>query len=177
MQIIFLVLILSFLLVLCGVALHYVGWAFPSLLLRGAPYVPTGEETVATMIRLANICADDTVVDLGSGDGRIVIAAAKAGARISVGYEIQPRLLWLSRKYAKHAEVSDKTVFHWKSMWDADVSKVTVVFLYQITYAMPKLSKKLQTELPPGARVISSGFTFPHWEPVQKEGGVTMYRM
>lgn len=155
---------------------YTLSWILPSLFAGGGPYVPTSPESVEVMVRLARLKPIDKVCDLGSGDGRIVIAAAQAGAGEAIGYEIDPRLIKLSQKNALAAGVPAHTAhFIRRSMWKADLHDVNVVFLYQISYAMTRLSKKLKDELPAGARIISSSFVLPGWEPVKEEGGVKVY--
>ncbi len=160
---------------LSAVAVYWLKWILPPLFGGGAPFVATEPETVELMIKLAQITPVDRVCDLGSGDGRIVIAAAQAGAQTAVGYEVQLPLVVLSRANAEAENLADKTDFKHESMWKADVSSFDVIFLYQISYAMQRLSKKLKSELPVGARIISSGFAFPDWEPVAQQENVRVY--
>jgi ribosomal protein L11 methylase PrmA len=175
MYIFYMIIISIVVIAIALVELNMLSWILPHLFYKGAPYVASKPETVEAMISLAEIQPTDRIVDLGSGDGRIVIAAARAGALKSVGYEIDPRLIKRSKKNALDAQVVDKTEFRRQSMWKVDLSEVDTVFLYQITYAMKGLSKKLRSELPSGAKVISSGFIFPDWEPVKKENGISLY--
>lgn len=157
--------------------LYWLSWMLPSVFFWGAPYVPTSKEGVEDMIKLAELKSTDKIVDLGSGDGRIVIAAARVGVREALGYEIDPRLIRFSRREAMKAGVGERTKFFWKSMWKADLHDVDVVFLYQITYAMKGLAGKLKTELPKGARVVSSGFQFPEWEPEKTFENIRIYKI
>lgn len=143
---------------------------------RGAPYVPTSMERVATMVRIACIRPEDTVIDLGSGDGRLVIAAAQAGAKRSVGYEINPTLVRYARFLAKRRKLDDRTAFVCKSLWSANLRDTTVVLLYQLPFVMNGLEKKLREELPPGARIVSNGFRFEHWPIAHSDGPIHVYR-
>lgn len=155
-------------------------WFAPMILcfiIKGAPFVPSTSACVRTMISLANLSGNERVVDLGSGDGRIVIAAVKAGAKSGVGYEIVPGLIFLSRLRARFARVGDRATFRCQSMWKADLSNTNVVFLYQIPYAMQKISDLLRTKLPPGARVISNGFKIPNLYLLKEIDSVRAYRI
>jgi hypothetical protein len=141
----------------------------------GAIFVPTPNEAAKAMIRLANIHSDDIIVDLGSGDGKLLIAAAKSGAKKAIGYEIQHWLVNKSRENAITENLENKVEVVCKSFWHADVSNTTVVLLYQISYAMKGLEEKLQKELPVGARVVSNGFKFPNWKENNRIGNVRLY--
>ncbi len=127
-------------------------------IIRGAIYFPTSTRSVETMLRFAEIRSGDKVVDLGSGDGRILIAAAKAGAE-AVGYEINPILVRRSRRAIARAGIS--ATVYWESFWRADLSQFDVVIVYGIPYIMKDLQKKLERELQPGTKIISNAFTFP----------------
>jgi len=140
----------------------------------GGPYVPTQNAHVDEMIRLAKLVPSDKVTDLGSGDGRIVIAAAKAGVVDALGIEINGALVKTSRFAAKRLDLKNAR-FVKESMWKTNVSDRTVVFLYQVPYAMRKLETKLQKELPAGARVISNDFTFTNWKPSEEHGRIRVY--
>jgi precorrin-6B methylase 2 len=141
----------------------------------GGPYVPTRPEDVEEMIRSAQIVNTDKIADLGSGDGRIVIAAAKAGAADALGIEIHPGLVKKSQWAAKRAGLTNAR-FVKGSFWKTDLSDRTVVFLYQVPYTMKRLEGKLQAELPPGARVVTNGFVFEHWKPSEEHGHIRVYR-
>lgn len=137
-------------------------------LINGAVYFPTSETSVQTMLRLANIKRGEKVVDLGSGDGRVLLAFARAGAEAH-GYEINPILVWRSRKAIREAGLQGKIFVHWKSFWRADLSSFDVVILYGIPYIMKKLEVKLGKELKTGTRVLSNIYRFPGWRPTAEE--------
>lgn len=143
-------------------------------LFTGALYVPTYPSMVEDMLDAAAPSSSDRLVDLGSGDGRIVIAAAKRGIP-SVGYEINPLLVWTARRSAKKAGVEPLARFYWKNFWNADLSGYSIVAVYGIGHIMGALEKKLERELPPGSRVVSNLFAFPNWEG-QKKHGVFVYQ-
>jgi len=156
-------------------ALWWLGWMLYPYFFGGGPYVSTPPECEKNMLKLARITLTDTVVDLGSRDGVLVIAAARAGAKKSIGYEINPRLVKLSKRKAKKAGVEHETIFIRENMWKADLSNVDVVFVYQLPHVMKHIEKKLLEELKPGARVISNSFVMPDWKPKEEYGGIYLY--
>jgi SAM-dependent methyltransferase len=128
-------------------------------------WVPTPEELIAAMLDMAKVNASDYLVDLGSGDGRIVIAAAKRGAR-GLGIEFNPDMVDLSRKNALKAGVSDRAAFIKADIFEADFSRATIV----TTYLLPDLNLKLMPKLlamKPGTRVVTHAFSMGEWEPDQ----------
>jgi SAM-dependent methyltransferase len=134
-------------------------------------WVPTPEELVQAMLDLAEVTPSDCVIDLGSGDGRIVIAAAKRGAN-AVGYEYNPDMVQLSKQNAEKAGVADKATFVNADLFTADLSKATVITMY----LLPQLNLRLRPtllELKPGTRLVSHAFNmgdWPHDKSVEKEG-------
>jgi protein-L-isoaspartate O-methyltransferase len=149
-------------------------------IIRGAIYFPTSPRSVATMLRLADVKPGDKLVDLGSGDGRILITAAQAGAE-AVGYEINPVLVRRSRRAIARAGVggrageSGNAVVHWEDFWRINFSQFDVVIVYGIPYIMKDLQRKLERELRPGTKIISNAFIFPGWEPVAQERKIMLY--
>ncbi len=169
---------LDILIVILVACIGLVFWFIPqlmSIILGDAPYVPSKREHVRAMIRLAGITPNDRVVDLGSGDGRIVLAAIQAGAKEGTGYEIVPTLVWFSRFCAWHARLTTRAHFRCQSMWSADLSHTNVVFLYQLPSAMKPLEQFLIEQLPQGARIVSNGFLFPTLPLVRKDGDASLY--
>ncbi len=140
----------------------------------GAPFLVSFQETVAQIITAAEIRPGEKLADLGSGDGRILIAAAKAGAEAH-GYEINPILVFWSRLRIRKAGLSDRAKVHWKNFWFADLSGFDIVVVFGVTQIMPRLEKKLQKEFRSGARVISNIFQFPIWVG-EKKGSVIVYK-
>ena len=131
-------------------------------------FVPTPAAVVDAMLKVANVTASDVVYDLGSGDGRIVIAAAqKFGAR-GVGIELDPRLVDQANKNARKAGVADKVTFLSVDLFRADISQATVVTLYLLPSINLRLQPKLMRELKPGARVVSHRFDMGGWKPEQE---------
>lgn len=143
--------------------------------IKGSPFIPSRRETVDIIIRLANIKKGDKVVDLGSGDGRLVIAAAKRGA-VAYGYEINPFLVLWARLLILKNGLTKNAFVYWGNYWQKDLSSFNVIFVYGITYIMKDLEKKLQKELKPKARVVSNIFYFPNWKYSRREKGVYLYQ-
>lgn len=140
------------------------------------PYVRTPEKVVNAMLRVAKVGKDDVVYDLGCGDGRIVIAAAKRGAR-GVGIDIDPERIRESIANAEAAGVSDRVQFFQKDLFEVDLSEATVVTLYLVPQINLKLRPKLLAELRPGSRVVSHNYDMGDWEPTRKVrvGARTIY--
>lgn len=125
-------------------------------------WVPTPENLIEAMLDAAKVTPADTVVDLGSGDGRIVIAAAKRGAR-ATGFEFNPDMVKLSRRNAEKAGVADKARFVEADIFEADFSHATVVTLYLLPHLNLKLRPSI-LKLKPGTRVVSNSFSMGEWE-------------
>jgi len=134
-----------------------------------APFITTPPEVVERMLSLAGTGPADFVMDLGSGDGRIVIAAArKFGAR-GLGLDIDSRLVALSRENARAAGVADRVAFEHRDVLQADLSGATVVTLYLLPSINNRLQPKLLDELRPGARIVSHAFAMVGWKPDHME--------
>lgn len=132
-------------------------------------YEPTPQAAVDAMLRLAHVGPHDVVYDLGSGDGRIVITAAREFGARGVGIELQPALVQASRQAAIHAEVADRVTFIQEDFFDVDLSKATVVALYLFPPVNARLEPKLRRELHAGARVVSYSFPIGEWVPDQTD--------
>lgn len=130
-------------------------------------WVPTGEALVEKMLDLAKVTAEDFVIDLGSGDGRTVIAAAKRGAKAH-GIEYNPDMVELSKKRAEEAGVAASVSFEKADLFESDFSRATVITMF----LLPSINEKLQPQLldlAPGTRVVSNTFRMGDWEPDQEE--------
>jgi len=128
-------------------------------------FVATPEAVSLEMLKVAAVTRDDTVFDLGSGDGRIVIAAARDFGAHGVGVEIDPKLVNISRDAALAAGVGARVSFLWQDLFVTDLSGATVVTLYLRDDVNLKLRPKLLRELPAGTRVVSHDFDMGDWEP------------
>lgn len=139
-------------------------------------YVPTPNEVVDAMLKIAEVGARDVVYDLGSGDGRIVIAAARRGAH-GVGIELDPALVAEATRNAKRAGVADRVSFVEGDIFKSDVSAATVVTLYLLSSINERLRPKLLRELKPGSRIVSHRFRMGDWEPERalKVSGVDVW--
>ena len=126
-------------------------------------WVPTPPELIEKMMDLAEVTPQDFVIDLGSGDGRNVIAAAKRGAR-ALGVEYNPDLVELSRQRAAAAGVSDKAAFVQGDMYSADVSQATVLALFLTPEVLDRMTDKFLA-MRPGARIVLNTFPVTDWEP------------
>jgi hypothetical protein len=131
---------------------------------RDVPFFPTKFPLVEAMLDLAEVGASDIVYDLGSGDGRIVIGAARRGAR-GVGVELDPVLVKLSLQNAREAGVTALTEFRQGDLFQADVREATVVAIYLLPTINARLRPKLERELAPGTRVVSHAFPVEGWTP------------
>ena len=141
-------------------------------------YVPTPDTVVTAMLKLANVTPADVVYDLGSGDGRIPIAAATLFGARGVGIEIEPNLVRRANDNAARAGVSDRVVFLNQDLFEADLRPATVVTLFLLPWMNEKLLPRFQRELRPGTRIVSHHFTFGDaWPPdvTQDVDGLTIY--
>jgi cyclopropane fatty-acyl-phospholipid synthase-like methyltransferase len=129
-----------------------------------SPFVPTPATVVEDMLDVAEVSAKDVLYDLGSGDGRIVIAAGHRGAR-AVGIELDARLVQDSRDRAFAAGLADRTTFLWQDVLKTDLRLATVVTLYLFPALNARLAPKLLDELRPGARIVSHRFPVSDWTP------------
>lgn len=125
-------------------------------------WVPTPDELVEKMLDMAKVSPRDFVVDLGSGDGRNVIAAAKRGAR-ALGVEYDPLLFQVALRNAKAAGVEGRARFVQGDMFEADISEATVLALFLLPDNLEKLKVKFQ-KLRPGTRIVTNGYEIPGWD-------------
>ena len=130
-------------------------------------WVPTPQALVETMLDMAEVTPQDFVIDLGSGDGRTVITAAKRGAT-ALGIEYNPEMVELSRKNAAEAGVSGKATFRQADLFETDLSKADVITMF----LLPSINLKLRPtllDLKPGTRIVSNSFTMEDWEADRSE--------
>jgi SAM-dependent methyltransferase len=130
-----------------------------------APFVASPEVVVEEMLRLADVGKDDLVYDLGSGDGRIVIMAAKIHGARGVGIELDADLVHRSTENARRAGVAHLVQFRQQDVMTVDLSPATVVTIYLSQKANLQLRPRLRAQLQPGARVVSHGFDMGDWQP------------
>lgn len=130
-----------------------------------APYVPTPQDVVERMLALAGVTGQDVVYDLGCGDGRMVITAAKKYGARGVGVDIDPERIAESEANAKQAGVEKLVTFRLQDATTVDVSPATVVTLYLLSSSNLKLRPTLTKQLRPGARIVSHAFSMGDWLP------------
>ena len=133
------------------------------------PYVPSPNPVVEGMLKLAGVKSNDTVYDLGCGDGRIVITAAKTYGAKGVGVDINPERIEEARANAKSAKVEDKVKFEENDLFKANIANATVVTLYLLPDVNVRLKPKLLKELKPGTRIVSHSFDMGDWKPEKDE--------
>lgn len=138
-----------------------------------APFVPSSKTNVAKMLALVHLQKDDTLMDLGSGDGRILFMAAPQ-VKQAIGIEINPTLYYWSRLRRKIKGL-ENVVIKREDLWHVSLTDVDVLTLFFILGKMEKLKEKIVREMKPGSRVVSNAFSFPDWEPVAVDGQVKYY--
>ncbi len=129
-------------------------------------WVPTPPALLDLMLDMAGVTSADFVMDLGSGDGRNIIAAAKRGAR-GIGVEYNPNMVALSRRLATEAGVADRATFVEGDMYEADISKASVMAIFLLPSNMDRLQLKFEA-LAPGSRIVSNTFGFTDWDPDER---------
>jgi predicted RNA methylase len=129
-----------------------------------APYVPTPMVVVEKMLEMAKVTGSDILYDLGCGDGRIVITAAKKYGTRGVGIDLEPERIKESKAYAKQAGVEDLVEFLLQDVMKSDISKATVVTLYLLPESNAILRPILEEQLKDGARVVSHNYHMPDWQ-------------
>lgn len=172
-----------FILVLLGLTVFsyfFLALAVTSFLLyttlEGGPiFLPSPMEKVKKMLKLAKVGKGSVVVDLGSGDGRILIEAAKLGAK-AIGYELDPLLVFQSRKKIKKAGLSHLAKVNFKSFWRADLDKATAITLYLLPQNMAKMKKMLTRELKKPIPVVSLDYPISDKKHLKKIKNIYLYR-
>jgi len=129
------------------------------------PYVQTPRNIVDTMLSLAKVRSDDFVIDLGSGDGRLVIAAAKEYGARGFGVDLDQRLVRLANVNAAKAGVADRAVFYTRDLYETDISPATIVTLYLLPEVNLMIRPKLLATLRPGTRIVSHDYDMGRWQP------------
>jgi precorrin-6B methylase 2 len=135
------------------------------------PFVPTTEEAVQAMLKLADVTKDDVLYDLGCGDGRIVIAAARLYGTRGVGIDINPVRIAEAKENARKAGVENLVRFEENDLFQSDIHEATVVSLFLLTSVNLKLRPKLLQDLKSGTRIVSNTFDMGDWVP-EKEATV-----
>ena len=131
------------------------------------PFVPTGEKIVTRMLEMAKVTNTDHLIDLGSGDGRIVITAAKRYGARGVGVEIDPALVHEARENARAEGVADRATFVQGDIFEANIRDATVITMYLLPDLNMRLRPKLLNDLKPGTRIVSHNYDLGDWKPAQ----------
>lgn len=139
------------------------------------PFVPSSDERLKKMIELGCVRPGIKAADIGSGDGKVVIALAKEGAEAH-GYEIDYERAQKSIENIKREGLNGKAFIHNMNFWDVEFGDYDVLTIYGITSIMKRLESKLLREMKPGAILVSNYFTFPNWQHETKDGMVYVYR-
>lgn len=132
------------------------------------PYVPTPQKVVDGMLELADVKKGEVVYDLGCGDGRIVITAAKKYGATGIGVDLNPERIKEANTNAEVAKVEEKVTFHEGDLFKFDFSKADVLTLYLLPDVNLELRPKIQSEMKPGSRIVSHAFDMGDWEPDKK---------
>lgn len=141
------------------------------------PYVPTPQPVVDRMLQIAKVQANDYVIDVACGDGRMVVSAAKDYGARGLCNDIDPARIGEAKENAKRAGVTDKVEFRQGDLYQVDISKADVLPMYLLESVNLKLRPKILSDAKPGARVVSHAFSMGDWKPDRKEsvGGATVY--
>jgi SAM-dependent methyltransferase len=150
---------------LCVLALAAVCAAAQPRRTLDVPYLPTTPDAVASMLKLAHVTDADVLYDLGCGDGRIVVAAAKTYGAHAVGVDLDPDRIMEARENAKKAGVEKLVRFEQKDLFQTDIHDASVVTLFLLSSVNMRLRPKLLQELRPGTRVVSNTFMMGDWKP------------
>lgn len=144
-------------------------------IVRGAPYAPLGKQKIATMLSLLNVKVGEKAVDLGSGDGRVVIEMAKKGA-IAAGYEINPLLVLIAKWKIKKLGLQKNAHIYWSDFWGKNLSSFDIVTVYLAPHSAKAVERKLRRELKRRARVAVNYFPFPTWPPKRTSDKIYLYQ-
>jgi len=136
---------------------------------HGAPYVPSSKSSIRYMLKIANLKPDELLLDMGSGDGRVLVVGVEEFGARGLGIEITWFYYVWSLIKIKLKGLSNRIIIRREDMYKSDVSQADVVVMFLLQDTNQKLKDKLQQELKPGTRIVSHYFTFDNWEPVQKD--------
>lgn len=142
----------------------------------GAPFLPTSKYKIDTIVKFSNARSGQKIVDLGSGDGRLLIALSKKGAEVH-GYEINPLLVWWSRWRIKRVGLSKKAFVHKTNFWNEDLSSYDTIVLFGVGTIMPRLQKKLKKEINKDFKVVSNSFRFSNWNYNKEDDQIFLYKI
>jgi len=175
---IFIILVLATLIIsifLLFYLIYLLFFLFP--LFFGAPFVPTSNLKLKDMFELAAPKPGEILYDLGSGNGKIVIEAAKNYGAKAIGIDINPLLVYFSRKRINKIKLGDKAKIYYGNFFKKNISDADIVITYLLQWTNNKLEKKLLSELKPGARIVSLAFTFKNIPLVKFKNGLRLYQI
>lgn len=175
MDIITIVLLLFLFLLLIFITILLAIFIFSVFL--GAPYVPTPRFKIKRILKLAELKRGEVLYDLGSGDGQIIIEAAKNYVVKAIGVEINPFLVYFSRKKIRKVGMEGKIKVCFGSIFKKDISDANVIIIYLTQLANNRLEKKLLSELKPGTRIISLSFIFKKIPLVKSHHNIRLYQI
>jgi 16S rRNA A1518/A1519 N6-dimethyltransferase RsmA/KsgA/DIM1 with predicted DNA glycosylase/AP lyase activity len=142
--------------------------------LQGPPFVASDDETTKEIVALVRKYKGKRVIDIGSGDGKLVIALAKAGYD-AYGVELNPWLVFKSKQKIRQLQLNNAHIM-WGNFWTYDLSAYDTVVLYCIKHIMHRLGQKMDKELPKTATIITNFFIFPNWKPVEQKDRAVVYK-
>ena len=148
---------------------------YSQVLQPGAIYFPTTSAAVKQMLKLGQVSSKDTLLDLGSGDGRILIAAARLGAK-AIGYEINLFLVWKSRRLIRQAKLEKLAKVYWKSFWKADFNQATIITVYLFPNLMNRLQKLLEKKVNHPLSIVVNNYPFPQLKPFKEDNQIYLYK-
>lgn len=141
----------------------------------GAPFIPTDKKKIKTILKFAEAGPGQKIAELGSGDGRLVVALAKTGAEVH-GYEINPLLVRWSRYKIKKAGLNKLAFIHQENFWNINLKSFNTIVFFAAGHIMEKLKNKIKTEAKKEVKIISNAFHFNDWQYVKKESQVVLYK-
>lgn len=148
--------------------------AYINIFHPGAIYYPSTDLAVSRLLKLAQVGPGDTLVDLGSGDGRILIAAGRLGVN-AIGYEINPFLVRYSRRLIREAKLEKLIKVYWKSFWAADLSQASVVIVYLFPHLMNRLQSSLEKKIDHPIRLVANEYPFLKLQATKKYHRIYLY--
>lgn len=143
--------------------------------MKGAPFAKSNKKEIRTMLDLAGINKNDLVIDLGSGDGTILLECARKGAK-AVGIEINPFLVWYSRLRVKLSGLDGKVDIRFSDFRNFSLRDADIVFLYLLPKTVRNLAEKFKRELKAGARVVSKGIPLRGWKHKKEKNKIFLYK-
>ena len=151
--------------------LIYVYFLFATI--SAAPYVPSSKVRIKKMIEMIDKPLGSTILELGSGDGKVMIALAKQGFNV-IGIEINPVLCWFSKFRIRRQGLKNAKIIN-KNFWNYDLKDVDIMTMYFIPHKMKKLAKKIKKEMKPGSIIVSNAFKLDDWPIDKQDGKVYVY--